>query len=397
MANLQFVRSAALRLLLAASAVSLASCANKSTAKTPEADSAAKPASPAATPASTPPIGGYSISDANFLELGYRRDWTAFPYLGKKQKLQMLVPAGDTVLGLETGTTVTGLEASNGAMRWANELATPLTRFVGLNREGDKVLASSDSELFILSAINGDVQARQGYARVVNTQPIVLGNLAIYGTTTGHVLAHRTDLGVTAWSFLLRGSIDHKPVLVSSLQGGDSVVGAISQAGQYVFLSAKSGRPIGRGEIFGGLDTDPIAAQGLMIAAGRDQSLWGLRPEGGVAWRIRCDLPLTRQPSTDGRTVWSQLGTEGLSAVDAASGKVLWSNRVVEGTVIGIRAGNLVVWNGSLVLLLDKDRGDIIRSYVVPQTAMMLTDKFEDGNLYTVSDAGVVVRFVPRT
>ena len=71
--------------------------------------------------------------------------------------------------------------------------------------------------------------------------------------------------------------------------------------------------------------------------------------------------------------------------------------RVVEGTVIGIRAGNLVVWNGSLVLLLDKERGDIIRSYVVPQTAMMLTDKFEDGNLYAVSDRGVVVRFVPRS
>jgi len=393
MANLQFVPSAALRLLLAASAVSLVSCANKSTAKSPEAAPAVK-ASPSSA---TPPIGGYSINDSNFLELGYRRDWTAFPYIGKHQKLQTIVPAGDLVLGLETGTTVTGLETSNGAMRWANELATPLTRFVGLNREGDKILASSDSELFILSAINGDVQARQGYSRVVNTAPIVFGNLAIYGTTTGHVLAHRTDMGVSGWSFLLRGAIDHKPVLVNSLQGGDAVVGAISQSGQYVFLSAKTGRPIGRGEIFGGLDSDPIAAQGLMIAAGRDQSLWGIRTDGGVAWRIRCDLPLSRQPSTDGKTVWSQLGTEGLSAVDATSGKVLWSNRVVEGTVIGIRAGNLLVWNGSLVLLLDKDRGDIIRSYVVPQTVMMLTDKFEDGNLYTVSDGGVVVRFVPRT
>lgn len=392
MANLQLVRSAALRFLLAACAVSLASCANKSTAKSPEATPQEKPAAPV----TTPPIGGYSINDANFLELGYRRDWTAFPYLGKRQKLQMIVPAGDMVLGLETGSTVTGLESSNGAMRWANELATPLTRFVGLNRDGDKILASSDSELFVLSATNGDVQARQGYARVVNTAPIVYGNLAIYGTTTGHVLAHRIDLGVSRWSFLLRGAVDRKPVMVTT-QGEDAVVGAVSQAGQYVFLNAKSGRPIGRGEIFGGLDSDPIAAQGLMIAASRDQSLWGLRTDGSVAWRIRCDLPLTRQPSSDGKTIWAQLGTEGLSAVDAVSGKVLWSNRVVEGTVIGIRAGNLVVWNGSLVLLLDKDRGDIIRSYVVPQTTMMLTDKFEDGNLFTVSDGGVVVRFVPRT
>ncbi|MGH7244334.1 MAG: PQQ-binding-like beta-propeller repeat protein [Phycisphaerales bacterium] len=391
------LRTTAIRLLLVSSAISLASCANKSTAKSPEANPAKPAASAAPAAPASAPIGGYSISDANFLELGYRRDWTAFPYLSKHGKLQMIVPSGDLVLGLETGTTVTGLETSNGGMRWANELATPLTRFVGVNREGDKILASSDSELFVLSAINGDVQARQGFARVVNTSPVVYGNLAIYGTTTGHVLAHRYDMGVTRWSFLLRGAIDHKPVVVGPLQSDDSVIGAISQSGQYVFLSAKSGRPIGRGEIFGGLDTDPIAAQGLMIAAGRDQSLWGLRTDGGVAWRIRCDMPLTRQPSTDGKTVWSQLGTEGLSAVDATSGKVLWSNRVVEGTVIGTRAGNLVVWNGSLVLLLDKERGDIIRSYVVPQTTMMLTDKFDDGNLYTVSDGGVVVRFVPRT
>src|SRR5262249_6193051 len=118
---------------------------------------------------------------------------------------------------------------------------------------------------------------------------------------------------------------------------------------------------------------------------------------GDVAWRVRCDQPLTRQPSTDGQTVWCQLGTEGLSAVDATSGKVLWSNRVVEGTVIGIRGGNLVVWNGSVALLLDKERGDIIRSFVIPQTSMIQTDKFEDGNLYAVSDQGVVVRFVPRS
>jgi outer membrane protein assembly factor BamB len=133
-----------------------------------------------------------------------------------------------------------------------------------------------------------------------------------------------------------------------------------------------------------------------MIVAGRDQSLWGIGTDGEVAWRLRCDQRLNRQPATDGTTVWCQLGSEGLSAVDAKSGKVIWSNRVVEGSVIGIRAGQLLVWNGAVALLLDKDRGDIVRSFVVPQTASLQTDKFEDGNLYAVSDTGVVVRFVPR-
>ncbi len=388
MANLPLSRS--IPLLLAGLALALPACAKKNTDKPSDASTVGKPASPLV-------LGGYSLNDSNFLELGYRRDWTAFPFVRQKEKLQQICPSGDLVVTQETGSTVTALESSNGAIRWANEVATPLTRFVGLSRMGEKILVSTDSELLILNSTNGDTIARQTYAKVVNTAPILFGGLCIYGTTTGFVLAHRTDLGISKWTFLLRGGIDHKPVNVGPIGDDDAAIGAVAQSGQFAFLSARTGRPLGRGEIFAGIDTDPVAAEGLMVVAGRDQSLWGLRTNGEVAWRLRCDRPLSVQPSSDGRTVWAQLGTEGLCAVDATNGKILWSNRVVEGTVIGIRAGHLLVWNGSLALLLDKDRGDIIRSYVIPQTAMLVTDKFEDGNLYAVSDNGVVVRFVPRS
>jgi outer membrane protein assembly factor BamB len=374
--------------LLAGLALSVTACA---TPKKAEATPAAKP-----TDAKAPaPVGGYAINDANFLELGYKRDWTAFPFIGNGQRLQMIQPAGDLVLALETGSTVSAIETSNGGIRWANELTNPLTRFVGLGRAGDAIQVSADNELWELAATGGSILKRQAFGRIVNTPAIVAGGSLIYGATTGHVTAHRTDLGVERWAFLLRGAVDHKPVIVGG-SGDETIVAAVSQSGAYVFLSANSGRPTGRGEIFGGIDTDPIAAQGLMIVAGRDQSLWGIGTDGEVAWRLRCDQRLNRQPATDGTTVWCQLGSEGLSAVDAKSGKVIWSNRVVEGSVIGIRAGQLLVWNGAVALLLDKDRGDIVRSFVVPQTASLQTDKFEDGNLYAVSDTGVVVRFVPR-
>lgn len=385
--------ASAIRPLLAAALAAvaccgLAACAANKKAATPAPD---KPAT-ATTPA---PVGGYAINDANFLELGYKRDWTAFPFVGRGQKLQFLQPAGDLVIALETGSTVTALETSNGAIRWANELANPLTRFVGLGRSGESIQVSADNELWELAVAGGSIVKRQPYARIVNTSATNVSGLLIYGSTTGHITSHRTDQGVERWSFLLRGAIDHKPVHVAG-GGDDAIVGAVAQSGAFAFINAKTGRPTGRGEIFGGIDTDPIAAQGLMIVAGRDQSLWGIGTDGEVAWRLRCDLPLRRQPSTDGETVWCQLGTEGLSAVNPKTGKVLWSNRVVEGSVIGIRAGQLLVWNGAVALLLDKDRGDIVKSFVIPQTASLQTDKFEDGNLYAVSDNGVVVRFVPR-
>lgn len=393
--------------LLVVSGAALSACASTKTSdKTsdkpaPAAASSATPSStaaaaPAKTPDASPAIGGYAISDSQMLELGYRRDWTAFPYVAPGERVVFLAPSRDAILVQESGSTVSALEPATGAVRWANELASPLTRFVSLSRQGERVLASSDAELFILSPVDGSILGRQRYERVVNTAPIVQTEAAVYGTRTGHLLSHRTGLGVTRWSFLLRGSIDRAPVVVSGSED-DAVIGVVAQSGDYLFVNARSGRPIGRGSIFGPIDTDPIAAQGLMIVAGRDQSLWALRTDGEVAWRIRTDQPLSRQPATDGTTVWCQLAGEGLSAVDAASGRILWSNRVVEGSVIGIRSGNLLVWNGTLALLIDAQRGDIIRSYVLPDTRMLITDQFVDGNLYAVSDNGVVVRYVPRS
>jgi outer membrane protein assembly factor BamB len=389
----RMVRPAALRLSFLGLVLALGACAHSTTAK--PSDSGTAPGNSTATTTAAP-IGGYAVKDADFLELGYRRDWTAFPFVSKSGHVQKILASGDLVLVLETGSTVTALESTNGAIRWANELATPLTRFVGLTRQADRVLVSADSDLFFLSALNGSIMNRQTYRKVVNTAPVLFRRECVYGTTTGHVLAHQIDLGVSRWMFLLRGAIDHPPVIVAQ-DGNDAVIGCVSQSGEYVFVGATNGKPLGRGRIFSGIDTDPIAAQSMMIVAGRDQSLWALNIDGSVAWRVRCDLELKRQPTTDGKTVWCQLGTEGVSAVDVATGKVLWSNRVVEGSVIGERAGNLLVWNGSLALLLDKERGDIIRSFVVPQTIMLLTDKFEDGNLYALSDNGVVVKFVPRS
>ncbi|HEX8877102.1 MAG TPA: PQQ-binding-like beta-propeller repeat protein [Phycisphaerales bacterium] len=380
-----------IRPLAAAALAALTCCGLGACAAAKKADVPAA----AEKPAAEAPVGGYALNNAHFLELGYARDWTAFPFIGSRQRLQILEPAGDVVIALETGSTVTALETSNGAIRWANELANPLTRFVGVGRSGDSIQVSADNEIWELASTSGSILKRQPYARIVNTAAITVSGVLIYGSTTGHITSHRMDLGVERWSFLLRGAIDHKPVHVAG-SGDDAIVGAVAQSGAFAFINAKTGRPTGRGEIFGGIDTDPIAAQGLMIVAGRDQSLWGIGTDGEVAWRLRCDLPLKQQPATDGETVWCQLGTEGLSAVDAKTGKIIWSNRVVEGSVIGIRSGQLLVWNGTLALLLDKERGDIVRSFVVPQTAMLKTDKFEDGNLYAVSDTGVVVRFVPR-
>ena len=378
--------------LLAGLAFSVSAC---TTAKKAEPTPNTSAASADAGRATQGTVGGYAINDANFLELGYSRDWTAFPFIGKGQRLQMIQPAGDLVLALETGSTVSAIETTNGGIRWANELTNPLTRFVGLARTGDAIQVSADNELWELAAAGGSILKRQSFGRIVNTAATPAGGSLIYGSTTGHVTAHRTDLGVERWAFLLRGAVDHKPVVVGGA-GDETIVGAVAQSGAYVFLNARTGRPTGRGEIFAGIDTDPIAAQGLMIVAGRDQSLWGIGTDGEVAWRLRCDQRLSRQPATDGTTVWCQLGSEGLSAVDAKTGKVIWSNRVVEGSVIGMRGGQLLVWNGAVALLLDKDRGDIVRSFVLPQTAILQTDKFEDGNLYAVSDQGVVVRFVPR-
>jgi outer membrane protein assembly factor BamB len=339
--------------------------------------------------------GGFHLVHDDWGKIGYRLDWVGFPFLGEEDEENpvTIVKAYDDLLIVQNRqSTVSALETGNGQRRWSVQLAGPLTKFVGINRDAYDtipVIVSSESDMFAISAANGSIMSRERYARVVNTQPVLAANLLIAGTSTGEVEAHHLGRNVKAWGFMSSGAFERNPVVV-----GD-VVAAVSQVGDVLFLTA-GGSLVGRGRVYEGLDTDPVADNGLLFIAGRDRSVWAFDPSGYNIWRHRTSSRLSTQPTAHNGVLYVDIPGNGLTAFEEATGRVMWKAPNVNGTVIASRNGKLLVRNGGTITMIDPGRGDILERINTPGIAKIVFDKFDDGRMYLVNDSWNVAKMIPR-
>ncbi len=336
----------------------------------------------------------FPIPDAEYAKLGYRVDWIGYPVVTHRGGLDFMSPYDDVVLALENGGTVSALSASNGTVRWSDQVASELTQFVGLGRDRNRAIVSAEGEVFQLDMDTGNMLNRQAYEKIVSTAPVLYNNLAVYGTGVGELMAHLLSSPiprVKQWGHDLPGAIEYNPVLIGR------TVGAVSQEGAVLFVDAASGSLVGNNRTYKGLATHPVASDAAMFVASLDQSVYAFRPEGGLLlWQHRTQVPLRQQPTVRGKAVYVGVDGVGLVALDTATGKELWTTKGVSGTVIGATKNRLVLWDGSTAILLDPERGDVIERAKLPKVKILKFDKPEDGNLYVASESGVVAKFVAR-
>jgi len=336
----------------------------------------------------------FPIKGEDYAKIGYRLDWVGYPAVTGSLPIQYILPFDDMVVVQEAGSFVTVMEPNTGARRCADQLANPLSKFVGMVRDGDRILCCSEGEVFVLDTQTCNLLGRQRIEKIVATEPVRYGNLLIFGTGVGEVLAHMSNSsvnGIKAWGFLTEGAFVRKPALI-----GDAI-GAVSQAGQVVFLDAQSGSLLGQNRIYGGLDTNPVDNESLMFVASVDQSIYAFSPVGAtLVWRYRTAAPLRTQPTVNGDRLYCAIPGRGLTAFEANTGEVLWECKDFGGTVVGINKDRLVVWDGTEAALVDPARGDVLERAKLPGVSILKPDKFVDGNLYAVSRSGVVAKFQPR-
>ncbi len=352
-------------------------------------------------PAETPPpssvqsrIDGFKVNDDDYRKLGYKRDWTGYPFVSGGGKINRLQSFGNIVVIQETGSTVTVLDSQNGTVKWSNTVAGPLTRFVSVDRHqdvlrGDVILAASDADIYFLNADTGNQITRQKIEKVVYTKPVILSDAAIFATPTGEIMAHSFSSGQKAWGLGTQSAITANPVFINGQ------IGVVTQSGAVLFLDAATGTITTRSRIFGGSETNPVVNGSLMIVASSDQSLYGISISG-IDWRVRTSAPLLLQHAAHKNKVYISTSDWGFSCFEGTSGKRLWSAPKVTGVPIGIRAGNLLVWDEGTIIRLDAARGDVIDRTAMPTVLNVTTDNFEDGNLFIISETGIVTRLNPR-
>jgi outer membrane protein assembly factor BamB len=332
----------------------------------------------------------FQIDHEAYASLGYRIDWRGFPVVARGQRVTQLDVYPDIVVALESAATLSVLEANTGALRNSSQLASPLTRFVGSFRDGNRIIASSDTEAIVVDIETGSVIDRHDLSRVVSTEPVFFAGQKIYGTSIGHVYSHYMNPPVDAWAFDLGSPIDCAPVMV-----GASLV-AISRRGDIAVLDAASGTLLARTSIYGGCEADPVAGDGMVFFASLDQSIYGYDLGGRQIWRLRTEHPLRVTPTYHDGVLYVPTSDQGLRALDAGTGTQLWTQPEVQGRVVGVRNARLVTWDGQTAATLDPDTGDIYASTGLADVAILKPDQFVDGNLYAASNGGIVAKFQPR-
>ncbi|TVQ61851.1 MAG: hypothetical protein EA378_07305 [Phycisphaerales bacterium] len=336
----------------------------------------------------------FEVPHERYAELGYRLDWRGFPGTGASMRVLGLdVREDGTVAVIENSSTVSLLEGDTGRLRWQNRIATDLTRLHGVTHgPNGRVVAISEADFFFLDQSTGELVDRQSLSTLANTMPVLEGPVAIYGTSTGRIATHLMTRGLPLWAFGSRGSFEANPVRI-----GDAI-GAISRAGEIVFVRAGDGDLLGRTRIFGGTEpgVHPVASDNVFYVASLDQSVYAFDTSGGQVWRHRTSTPLRNQPMLlDG--VLYVTTEQGLTALDGARGDVLWAASDIVGDVIGVRRGRLIVWDHAArsVTLVDPADGGVETRVHLPGVHMLRLSRAVDGDLYAVSETAVVAKFLP--
>jgi len=327
--------------------------------------------------------------------MGYRLDWVGFPFVDAAPRgvLRDAAAFDDVFVIQDRNSTVSVLETGTGKVRWSVDLAGPLTKFVAITRDvhnPDQLMICSESEAFTLSLASSNLVGRERFERVVNTRPVMVGGMGIFGTSTGEVYAHQFGHSTTAWAFRMNGAIEADPILI-----GDTV-GVVS-IGEDVCFFSLGGSLLGRARLFGPVATNPVTDGRSLIIAGLDQSVWSIDPSGLRLWRHRTSSPLRTQPTVHDGVLYVNVPGTGLVALDPTSGEQKWACKdLSDARVVGVRAGRLLAWTGRGMATVDPATGDLVDRVQTPGIMNVFSDRFVDGNLYAVSERGVVGKFIPR-
>jgi len=337
-------------------------------------------------------------ADDPMLGLDYRLEWSGFSARVEGGRLAQIDLVGDVIAVQDSSSVLSVLSTSTGEVRWATRLATPLTKFVGSFRDGKRLVTCSDTEAYFNDLDTGTLITKQRFSRVVNTRPVLQGDVLIFGTASNAVYGHQLSSGFAAFSYGIPGIIEANPVAVT-----DDTVGLVTSLGHVIILDS-SGAARSRAKIFDGVRGQTASGDGRYYIASLDQSIYAFEPySNSPRWRVRTDARLTASPTFHNGRVYIAVPTSGLMCLDAATGKTIWTAAGVQGDVIGTRKGDLLVWGGGgggggggTLTTLGAADGSIAGSAQLPGVARVITDQFSDGHLYVASNTGQIRKYRVR-
>jgi outer membrane protein assembly factor BamB len=363
-------------ILLAGSAAFIGGCSTSS--------------SSARTNGQAAPAGDWTINHDDWSEMGYQWQWTGSPPLQPGALIDHATAYDDLLVFQGSGSTLSVLESSTGKVRWSRQIDRPSTRFQESVLIGDTLYTASDTELWELDIRNGNTIDRDSLGTLVNTSPLIIDNLAIFGTLSGELFAWQMENDFKLWNYKFDG-----PIHVPAIAVNDGYIAAISENGDIRTLETINAHSGMSARIAGGTEATLLADEIGLYIASKDQSIYAYDLIDGFRfWRKRSSAPITVQHTLHEGVIYATTEDNGLMAIDSATGDTLWETGTVGGWVLTVLDGKeLIVWSGYELFAIDKDRGDIITRMPLTQIAGIRTNSIDDGDLYVITLEGTVAKF----
>jgi outer membrane protein assembly factor BamB len=349
-------------------------------------------AKPAAKAKAEAPKSARDLMVEQYAALGYRLEWIGYATVLPGAKVRHAEVLGDVLAVQDTRNALTAVQTRDATARWSQIVGDEFVNTFALVRMGPTLVACGESELYLIDADSGNLVGKQRLERVVNTAPVQVDNLLVFGTAQGAAIAHHVGAGRTAWLYSIDGPVNIDPIAV-----GEGAVGVVASSGQVLIMDARGGVQLGRARMFDNAGAGLGAGSDTLYVASLDQSLYAFARDGGFTrWRVRTEQPLRGQPVLTGSRLIVAM-PEGVQALSAATGKAEWTNTDLKsGKLIGIRNGRGLWWDGAALRTLELDTGKVVASMDMPGISLVTTDQFTDGRLYLVTDKGAITKLSPR-
>jgi len=329
------------------------------------------------------------IVHSDWRRMGYRWDWNAFPVLLIGEGPLRAEPLDDLIIFQETGGTVSAIDTQVGETIWTNKPAGDLTKFVGMNRRGNTVFVSSESELYAMDAQTGELIARNHYEKLAATDFIFNGSEIIIGSASAEIMAHYRPADIKVWGHDMTGTFEEDIIQIGPIVGG------VSSTGQVMCVDPRTQRQTGRNSIFKGPGAALASNDEMMFVASLDQTLYAFRAVNArLAWKHLTPSPITEAPVFHEGVLYCSLIDTGLTAFDASTGDVLWTSKDQFGEVIGLRNGRLMIFDGKSLVAIEAQRGGVLDKISLSNVHSISCSPFVDGDIYLTSREGVVAKFV---
>ncbi len=332
----------------------------------------------------------WTIDHTDWAKMGFEWQWTGFPPLQPGALIDHATAYDDVLVFQGSGSTLSVLETNTGKVRWSRQVDRPSTRFQESVRQGDTLYTASDTDLWEINIRNGNTIDRDALGTLVNTSPLIVDGLAIFGTLAGELFAWQMENDFKLWSYKFDG-----PIHIPAISVSENYIAAISEAGDIRTLETINAYSGMTAQIAGGTDTNLLTDGVGIYIASKDQSLYAFDIEDGFRfWRKRSSAPITVQHTLYQGVVYATTQDTGLTAIDSATGETLWETGTIGGWVLTVvDEKELIIWSGYELLAIDKDRGDIIERMPLQDIAGIRTNSIDNGDLYVITLDGSVAKF----